>query len=98
MGDSYWIIGLLVVGVIVLAIVIRYRKAKISVKAPGGFGIDAEGEIANSIEPVHPVETEVGGSVQGSTIITSGRAAHTKIAGDLVNSEVLTETPDSHDG
>jgi hypothetical protein len=39
----YWIVALVILAVVALAVVIRYRKAKISLRAPG-VGLEAEGE------------------------------------------------------
>jgi hypothetical protein len=96
----YWIVALAILAIVALAVIIRYRKAKVSIRAPG-VGLDAEGETGPE-QPPQPAPqakaplatTTIGGSVRDSTVMTDaggGGQAATDVKGDVEESDILTE-------
>ena len=71
----YLIVALVLFAVVALTAVIRYRKAKISMRAPG-VGFEAEGETGpEQPQPVPQAKvpsatTTIGGRVRSSTVMT----------------------------
>jgi len=95
----YWIVALVILAVVALAVVIRYRKAKVSIRAPG-VGFEAEGETGpEQLQPAPQAKapsamTTIGGSVRKSTVMTDaggGGQAATDVGEDVEESDILTE-------
>jgi hypothetical protein len=95
----YWIVALVILAIVALAVILRYGKAKISVRAPG-VGFDAEGETGpeqpQSAPQAKPpsATTTIGGSVRKSTVMTDaggGGQAATDVGRDVEESDILTE-------
>jgi len=94
-----YIAGVIVLGIIALAVVLLYRKFKIEMEVPGGR-LKAEGE-RDSKQPASPqstggsAKTKIGGKLTGSTVITfaeGGGEAETEVDQDVEKSDILTET------
>lgn len=94
-----YIVVVVVLGIIALAVVLRYRRSSIRLKVPGGE-LEAEGEQdsqqpASSQSASGSARTKIGGKLTGSTVITSaggGGQAETEVDQDVEQSDILTET------
>lgn len=94
----YLIVVLVLMSVLALVAILRYRKSKVSIKGPGVSltigGETGDEQSSGKMEETAPsAKTSIGGSVSGSKVITKAGegSAETDIGGDVKKSNIRTE-------